>query len=85
MLGCAGISLSQDQWKKLYSFSDAIVEAIQLVEEGQIGVDSFAGIPGCILRPDGDARAIALPVSSSTSTEISYILIANEMISYTWV
>ncbi|GMF41982.1 unnamed protein product [Phytophthora fragariaefolia] len=58
----AGISLSPEQWEKLYSFSDAIADAIQLVEEDNVGMESLAGVPGCILRPDGDVRAIALPV-----------------------
>ncbi|GMF65125.1 unnamed protein product [Phytophthora lilii] len=55
-------------WEKLYGFSDAIAEAIQLVEEDEVAMDSLAGVPGCILRPDGDVRAIALPVSSTALT-----------------
>ncbi|KAI9998894.1 hypothetical protein PInf_003554 [Phytophthora infestans] len=59
--GKKGISLSPDQWEKLFGFSDAIAEAIELVEENKVGIESLAGVPGCILRPDGNVRAIALP------------------------
>ncbi|KAJ8524508.1 hypothetical protein ON010_g16610 [Phytophthora cinnamomi] len=67
-----GISLSPDQWEKLYSFSDAIAEAIQLVEEDNVGMESLAGVPGCILRPDGDVRAIALPLSNKRRATVRY-------------
>ncbi|KAK1932395.1 RNA polymerase II transcriptional coactivator KIWI [Phytophthora citrophthora] len=70
--GKKGISLSPDQWEKLYSFSDAIAEAIQLVEDDKVGMESLAGVPGCILRPDGDVRAIALPLSNKRRITIRY-------------
>ncbi|ETK75987.1 hypothetical protein F441_17848 [Phytophthora nicotianae CJ01A1] len=70
--GKKGISLSPDQWEKLYSFSDAITEAIELVEEDKVGIESLAGVPGCILRPDGDIRAIALPLSSKRRVTVRY-------------
>ncbi|KAG7387087.1 Transcriptional coactivator [Phytophthora pseudosyringae] len=70
--GKKGISLSPDQWEKLYSFSDAITEAVQLVEEDKVGMESLAGVPGCILRPDGDVRAIALPLSSKRRITVRY-------------
>ncbi|KAG6586626.1 transcriptional coactivator p15 [Phytophthora cinnamomi] len=70
--GKKGISLSPDQWEKLYSFSDAIAEAIQLVEEDNVGMESLAGVPGCILRPDGDVRAIALPLSNKRRATVRY-------------
>ncbi|KAL3667240.1 hypothetical protein V7S43_007474 [Phytophthora oleae] len=70
--GKKGISLSPDQWEKLYSFSDTIAEAIQLVEEDKVGMESLAGVPGCILRPDGDVRAIALPLSNKRRITIRY-------------
>ncbi|KAF1774442.1 ssDNA-binding transcriptional regulator [Phytophthora cactorum] len=70
--GKKGISLSPDQWEKLYSFSDAITEAIELVKEDKVGIESLAGVPGCILRPDGDVRAIALPLSSKRRVTVRY-------------
>lgn len=70
--GKKGISLSPDQYEKLYSFSDAIAEAIQLVEDDQVGMESLAGVPGCILRPDGDVRAIALPLSNKRRITVRY-------------
>lgn len=32
-----------------------------------MGMESLAGVPDCILRPDGDVRAIAVPVRMKTS------------------
>ncbi|KAF4316657.1 hypothetical protein BBO99_00006882 [Phytophthora kernoviae] len=59
--GKKGISLSLDQWKKLMELSDAVTEAVALVEEDCIRGQSLADIKDCILRPDGDNRAIAFP------------------------
>ncbi|KAF4042969.1 Transcriptional Coactivator p15 (PC4) [Phytophthora infestans] len=70
--GKKGISLSPDQWEKLFGFSDAIAEAIELVEENKVGIESLAGVPGCILRPDGNVRAIALPLSSKRRVTVRY-------------
>uniref|UniRef100_H3GQR7 Transcriptional coactivator p15 (PC4) C-terminal domain-containing protein n=1 Tax=Phytophthora ramorum TaxID=164328 RepID=H3GQR7_PHYRM len=70
--GKKGISLTPEQWEKLCSFSDAIAEAIQLVEEDSVDMGSLAGVPGCILRPDGDVRAIALPLSSKRRVTVRY-------------
>ncbi|KAE8895413.1 hypothetical protein PF005_g872 [Phytophthora fragariae] len=70
--GKKGISLSPDQWEKLSSFSDAIAEAIQLVEEDNVGMESLASVPGCILRPDGDVRAIAVPLSNKRRATVRY-------------
>lgn len=79
--------MSPDQWEKLYSFSDAIAEAIQLVEEDRVGMESLAGVPGCILRPDGDVRAIALPVSSTyfNFRSTKYCVYAKEMMISVWM
>ncbi|POM75145.1 Hypothetical protein PHPALM_7790 [Phytophthora palmivora] len=70
--GKKGISLSPEQWEKLFSFSDAITEAIELVEEDKVGMEALAGVPGCILRPDGDVRAIALPLSNKRRATVRY-------------
>jgi hypothetical protein len=49
------------------------------VEEDEVAMGSLAGVPGCILRPDGDVRAIALPVSwAASSWEDIYVEEADE-------
>ncbi|EGZ25873.1 hypothetical protein PHYSODRAFT_297366 [Phytophthora sojae] len=65
-------NLCADWSVQLYSFSDAIAEAIQLVEEDKVGMESLAGVPDCILRPDGDVRAIAVPLSNKRRATVRY-------------
>ncbi|KAI9922102.1 hypothetical protein PsorP6_000521 [Peronosclerospora sorghi] len=68
--GKKGISLSLDQWEKLCSVSDAITEAMKLVEEDCVAMDSLPGVSERIIKPDGDERAIALPLSSKRRVTI---------------
>ncbi|KAG7398698.1 Transcriptional coactivator [Phytophthora boehmeriae] len=70
--GKKGISLSLDQWKKLVELSDAVAEAIELVEEDCIRDQSLADIEGCMLRPDGDNRAIAFSLSPKRRLTVRY-------------
>ncbi|KAL7685042.1 putative transcriptional coactivator p15 (PC4), ssDNA-binding transcriptional regulator [Plasmopara halstedii] len=70
--GKRGISLSLDQWEKLYGYLDAISEAIKLVEENTVDNKSLSGIEGCILQPNGDLRAVALPLSPKRRVTIRY-------------
>ncbi|CAH0480317.1 unnamed protein product [Peronospora belbahrii] len=71
--GKKGLSLVPDEWKKLYNFFDAVTEAIELVEENQVGmIASLNDIPGCILKPNGDVRAIALPLSNKRRITVRY-------------
>ncbi|TDH72909.1 hypothetical protein CCR75_008306 [Bremia lactucae] len=70
--GKKGISLSPEQWEKLNDFSDAINEAIKLVEQDVVGIEPLAGVTDCIMKPGGDERAIALPLSDKRRVTVRY-------------
>ncbi|RLN94216.1 hypothetical protein BBJ28_00018702 [Nothophytophthora sp. Chile5] len=67
-----GLSLSLEQWHKLVELSDAVSEAIQLVEENRIRKDSLVDVPGRIPKPGGDSRAIAFPLSAKRRMTVRF-------------
>ncbi|RLN90683.1 hypothetical protein BBJ28_00010433 [Nothophytophthora sp. Chile5] len=66
------LSLSLEQWHKLVELSDAVSEAIQLVEENRIRKDSLVDVPGRIPKPGGDSRAIAFPLSAKRRVTVRF-------------